>query len=161
MKYFPIILNFSPGGFPYFCDINLFNCEVAKILKNISTFFLALAVAFSTLSFSISRHYCGNLLINKAVYKKDDTCCSASPTKSSKENLSGKDCCSNTILKVNGQNELTNYCFSFKTFQFPVPDSFDRVTINIPLRKSAPTIPNIDPPPLREQLFIYFGAYLI
>ena len=134
---------------------------MAKILKKICSILLALAVAFSTLSFTVNRHYCGDLLINKAVFKKADTCCSASPKRSSKENLSGKDCCSNTFLKVNGQNELTNYCFSFKTFQFPVAASFDQVAINVPLRKSAPKIPNIDPPPSRKQLFIYFEAYLI
>ena len=65
---------------------------------------MALVVLFSTLSFTIESHYCGDHLVDTAVFTKakkcgvdlDDTVTTAKT----------KSCCSDTVQVIKGQNQL-------------------------------------------------------
>lgn len=73
------------------------------IITKIASFSLAFLVLFSTFSFSVDSHYCGNTLIDIS-YVSDAKVCKSEM----KDNFSikMKDCCSIEIQKVEGQDEL-------------------------------------------------------
>ena len=81
------------------------------------TFSVALAclVLFSTLSFTVEKHYCGENLIDIAIFSKADNC------GMDKEALAAnykeeKSCCKNEVEVLKGQDQLKKA--SFEDLQF-------------------------------------------
>jgi hypothetical protein len=78
-----------------------------KILRQIFSFILALVVMASTLSFSISKHYCSNILIDTAIVKPAKTCGMHDSDHGKKSNHDQRDsCCDEDIKVIEGQDEL-------------------------------------------------------
>ena len=77
---------------------------------------MAFVVLFSTMSFTINMHYCGNTLVETAVFKKVKGC-GMEMEKSSSDGCSimKKNCCDNKQLVIDGQDELQ---LSFDTLTF-------------------------------------------
>ncbi|WP_231931257.1 MULTISPECIES: HYC_CC_PP family protein [Bizionia] len=67
---------------------------------------MALLVLFSTVSFTVEKHFCGDVLIDAAVFDTAEKC-----TSDSYELKAAMDCCKDTIDVIKGQDEL-----SVKTF---------------------------------------------
>lgn len=65
---------------------------------------MALLVLFSTVSFTVERHYCGDILIDSAVFTKVQKC----NMEMSQQQSSGvkKGCCSDELEVVKGQDQL-------------------------------------------------------
>ncbi len=63
---------------------------------------MAFIVLFSTLSFTIESHYCGNNLIDTAVFSKVKNC----GMESSATTLIKKSCCKDEVVVVQGQDQL-------------------------------------------------------
>ncbi len=77
-------------------------------LHRILSFSMAVLVLLSTMSFTIDMHYCGDTLVDTAIFKKAETCGmemqkSTSPSECS---FTKKDCCSEEQFVINGQDEL-------------------------------------------------------
>lgn len=70
---------------------------------------LAFLVMFSTMSFTVEKHYCGNHLVDKAVFSKVKTC-GMQMSMAEEEH-----CCTNQKVSVEGQDELK---ISFDSFDF-------------------------------------------
>ena len=68
---------------------------------------MALLVLFSTVSFTVEKHFCGDTLIDAAVFNPVEKCTSDMYNVKSK-----MDCCTDTVDVLKGQDEL-----SVKTFQ--------------------------------------------
>jgi len=85
-------------------------------LNKLFSITLACLVLFSTLSLTVEKHYCGDNLIDIAVFSKAESCGmdmdSVSVTYS--EN---KHCCKNEIEILQGQDELKNASFEDLQFQ--------------------------------------------
>lgn len=62
---------------------------------------LALLVLFSTLSFTVEKHYCGDTLIDVAIFSEAKTCGMDMDSKQKQ-----KSCCDDKVDLVKGQNEL-------------------------------------------------------
>jgi hypothetical protein len=82
-------------------------------IKNIASVFLAFLVLFSTMSFSISEHYCGNTLVDRAIFKEAKTCGMDSDNYRKQKNnstsdcsITKKNCCENLVKQIEGQDEL-------------------------------------------------------
>ncbi len=75
-----------------------------KILAVIMTF----VVLFSTMSFTINDHYCGDELVSSSLFLKADNCGMEMQKTSNDEdcNIQKENCCSDVVLLVEGQNEL-------------------------------------------------------
>lgn len=78
-----------------------------KAFRQILSFILALIVMTSTLSFSISKHYCSNILVDTAVIQPAETCGMHyqnydKPDKHQDE----KSCCDDEVKLIEGQDEL-------------------------------------------------------
>ena len=76
-------------------------------IHKIASFFMAFVVLFSTMSFTIDMHYCGDTLVDTAVFSKAKTCGMESMETSSCESPQlKKNCCSEEQISFEGENEL-------------------------------------------------------
>ncbi|MCM8571023.1 hypothetical protein NE848_16615 [Gramella jeungdoensis] len=76
-------------------------------LRHIVSLMMAFLVMLSTMSFTVDKHFCGEHLVDKAVFSKAKTCGMQMST--SAENH----CCTNEKVSVEGQDELK---ISFDSF---------------------------------------------
>ena len=79
-----------------------------QLFQQITAIFMAFVVLISTMSFSISEHYCGDYLVDSALFSKAESCGMEMQKQSLIEGCSiEKDnCCSDIIKQIKGQNEL-------------------------------------------------------
>lgn len=68
---------------------------------------LSLLVLFSTLSITVEKHFCGDTLIDVAVFSEAKNC----GMKMTSETAMGKPCCKNEVELVQGQDELKVVAF--------------------------------------------------
>lgn len=81
------------------------------VQKSLSTI-LALLVLFSTFSFTVDKHFCGNMLVDKAIFSEAKTC----GMEMGSEATNAEDsCCTNEKTAVEGQDELK---ISFNSLDF-------------------------------------------
>lgn len=66
---------------------------------------LALLVLVSTFSFAIDKHFCGDFLVDMAVFSEAKTCGMAMHN-SSENGMTEDSCCTNEKITVEGQDEL-------------------------------------------------------
>ncbi|MDT0559226.1 hypothetical protein RM697_11230 [Ichthyenterobacterium sp. W332] len=66
---------------------------------------MALIVLCSTLSFTIEKHFCGDFLIDSAVFSEVKRCGDESELDSTKT-IAKKPCCKDTVDVIEGQDEL-------------------------------------------------------
>ncbi|WP_394749906.1 HYC_CC_PP family protein [Spongiimicrobium salis] len=76
-----------------------------KVLHQITAAVMAILVLFSTLSFTINSHFCGDTLVDSTLFKEAKTCGMQMHEKDS-SSKSMMDCCSNEQEHVEGQDEL-------------------------------------------------------
>lgn len=81
-----------------------------QLLKKIVSFSLAWVVLFSTLSFTVGMHYCGDTLVDIAVYNHAEGCGMEQESKAASNDCSitKTDCCDSTQILLEGQNQLKN-----------------------------------------------------
>lgn len=79
-----------------------------KIFYKISSFSMALLVLFSTLSFTVESHYCGDILVDSSVFGAAETCgMEVQKTSPSSDcDITKKNCCSDEQLLLEGQDTL-------------------------------------------------------
>lgn len=76
---------------------------------------IAFLVLFSTMSFTVEKHFCGDNLIDVAIFTKVDNC-GMDMESVAASNLEKKHCCKDEIEVVKGQDELNKT--SFEDLQF-------------------------------------------
>ncbi len=128
---------------------------------------MALIVLFSTMSFSVDMHYCGDHLVDFSLSEKVDTCMmKAELSKSSSECAvmdMEMDCCSNVEIVIEGRDDL-KISFDQLTFdQQLFVASFVYTYINLFERFDENIIPFKDysPPPLIRDIQILDQTFLI
>jgi len=79
-----------------------------NIARNITASFLAFLVLLSTMSFTISSHYCGDTLVSTTLVFEAEGCGMEMNAPSPNEGCSvmKKDCCKDEVQLVEGQNDL-------------------------------------------------------
>jgi len=78
-----------------------------KAVSNIVSTVMAFLVLFSTFSFTVDKHFCGDFLVDSAVFSKAVSCGMDMKNSSSpEEKLMAADCCHNQKIEVAGQNDL-------------------------------------------------------
>lgn len=73
---------------------------------------LALLVLFSTVSFTIEKHYCGDVLVDVSVFVEAEKC-----AMEALEILQKKTCCKDEVNVVKGQDELKVSSFDDLNFE--------------------------------------------
>ena len=76
-----------------------------QVITKISIIFLALIVLFSTFSFTVEKHYCGDFLVDISYLGEADTC-----NKKSEDGcetlIKKKKCCKDEVHQIDGQDEI-------------------------------------------------------
>ncbi len=82
---------------------------MTRFLHKIASLFMAVIVLLSTMSFTIEKHYCGDYLVDISILGNLEKCDMKSEQAAV---LKKKDCCSDEILHVEGQDELQKENFN-------------------------------------------------
>ena len=79
-----------------------------KGIQKFSSLILALLVLVSTFSFTIEKHFCGDFLVDQAVFSKVKDCGMSSHDMDSMmdSEILSDSCCTNTHVAIDGQDEL-------------------------------------------------------
>ncbi|WP_299669601.1 hypothetical protein [uncultured Polaribacter sp.] len=89
-----------------------------RIITKITSLLLAFLVLFSTFSFTVATHYCGDFIIAISFTGETEVC---EDDMIDELSIKMKDCCSEEIQKIEGQDELqvnSSEKFDFKKQQF-------------------------------------------
>tara|TARA_R110002074_G_scaffold4778_2_gene23417 strand:+ start:2017 stop:2430 length:414 start_codon:yes stop_codon:yes gene_type:complete len=78
-----------------------------QIIYKISSFLIAIIVFLSTMSFTIDMHYCGDTLVDSAIFEKAGTCGMEMEVPSIEGcSIAKKDCCNDVQISIDGQDEV-------------------------------------------------------
>jgi len=88
-----------------------------QVFHKIMAIVMAFVVFFSTMSFTVDMHYCGDILVDMAIFHKAKTCGMEMETTTTNSELTffKKDCCKEELIIVKGQDELKT---SFEKLSF-------------------------------------------
>ena len=84
-----------------------------KILQKSGSLVLALLVLFSTMSFTVDKHFCGTYLVDQAIFSEAQDCGMEHP---SEGEMTAEDGCSDQKISVEGQDDLK---ISFNDLELP------------------------------------------
>lgn len=76
-----------------------------KTLQKSGAFVMAFLVLFSTMSFTVEKHFCGQFLVDMAVFSEAETCGMEMHSSSGETEAEDK-CCKEQKISVEGQEEL-------------------------------------------------------
>ena len=125
---------------------------------------MAFVVLFSTMSFSVNMHYCGETLMDSAIFKKAETCGMEMENPLTDScSISKKNCCSDEIFVVDGQDELQLQVEKISFEQQVFIASFVYTYINLfeGLDKNVSSFEEYKPPLVVKQIFKIDETYLI
>ncbi|WP_299162698.1 hypothetical protein [uncultured Tenacibaculum sp.] len=76
-----------------------------QIISKIFSTILAFLVLFSTFSFTVDKHYCGDFLVDVSYLGEADSC-NGLTKDDCDSNLKKKKCCKNEVDQIEGQDEI-------------------------------------------------------
>lgn len=80
------------------------------LIFKVQAILMAFLVIFSTLSFSVEKHFCGTMLVDIAIFSNSEACGAQAMTceaeMSAVMDAMGDSCCTNQRMTVEGQDEL-------------------------------------------------------
>lgn len=125
---------------------------------------MAFVVLFSTLSFTMNMHYCGDTLVETALFNKAEGCGMKMEKPATKEcSITKKNCCNDQQLVVDGQSELQLQVDQISFEQQVFIASFVYTYINLFEGGKSNTVSfeTYQPPLVRTQIFKLDETYLI
>ncbi|MFD1015769.1 HYC_CC_PP family protein [Winogradskyella rapida] len=135
-----------------------------QVLHKIMSLVMALVVLFSTLSFTVNMHYCGDTLAETAIFNKAKGC-GMEMEKPATEgcSITKKNCCNDEQLLVDGQDELQLKVDKISFEQQVFIASFVYAYINLfeGFDKNVSSYEEYKPPLVVKQIFKIDETYLI
>ncbi len=125
---------------------------------------MAFVVLFSTMSFTVDMHYCGDSLVDTAVFKKAKTCGMEMQNPSTEGcTFTKKNCCNDKQLLVDGQDELQLQVdkISFEQQVFIASFVYTYSNLFEGLEKNISSYEEYKPPLVISQLYKIDESYLI
>ncbi len=124
---------------------------------------LALLVLFSTVSFTIEKHFCGDVLVDISIFTEVDKC-AMEAYEVALEKITKKPCCKDVIDVIEGQNELKFSSFEdldFEQQQFIA--SYTYAYISLFEGRPKLTVPhkNYSPPNLVTDIQVLDQVFII
>lgn len=135
-----------------------------QVFHKITSFLMAFVVLFSTMSFTIDMHYCGDTLVDTAIFHKVESCGMEMENTSSKDcSITKKNCCNDKQLVVDGQDELQLQVDKISFEQQIFLASFVYTYINLfeGLDNKISSFEDYKPPLVIKQIFKLDETYLI
>lgn len=136
-----------------------------QFFRKITAIFMAFVVLVSTMSFSISEHYCGDYLVDSALFSKAESCGMEmkNPSPTNDCSIQKDNCCSDIVKQIEGQNELKTDFFSsnFEQQIFIASFVYSYVSLFEGLDKNIVPFKNYSPPLLVKDIQILDEVFLI
>ena len=135
-----------------------------QIIHKIASFLMAVVVLFSTMSFTIDMHYCGDTLVDTAIFSKVHTCGMEMQKFNTKEcSVKKKNCCSDEQIVIDGQDELKSAFSSLSIDQQLFATSFVYAYINLfeGLDKNIISYRDYTPPLVEKTIYKLDESYII
>lgn len=136
-----------------------------QVFHKIAAFFMASVVVLSTMSFTISMHYCDDTLVDLGIFKQAKTCGmemnGCTPT--TDNTFSKKGCCTDKHITVKGQEEL-NTSFDDLTLhqqQFIAAFAYAYVNLFEGYRDNKTSFSTCPPPRIVKNIYKLDETYLI
>ena len=136
-----------------------------QVFRKILAISMAFVVLFSTMSFTFSEHYCGDLLVNSALFSKAESCGMEMQNPSPNKDCSIKkdNCCNDELVKVNGQNQLkidfTNLTFQQQVFVSSIVYSYINL-FEVTTSKKV-ILSDYSPPLVHKKIAILYQVFRI
>ena len=135
-----------------------------QVFHKILSFLMTFVVLFSTMSFTINMHYCGDTLVETAIFKKAEGCGMEMQNPSTDGcSIMKKNCCDNKQLVVEGQDEL-QLSFDKLTFeqqQFIASLIYTYIDLFEEYNKDINSFREYKPPLVVRQIYKLDETYLI
>ncbi len=136
-----------------------------SIFNKIASITLACLVLFSTLSFSVEKHYCGQFLVDTALFSKAKDC--GMEKMSLPDNMdtevTTKSCCKDEIVVIEGQDELKKPFEKLNLSQqiFIITFTISYLERFITSDKESIGFKEYSPPKLVKNIHVLHETYLI
>ena len=136
-----------------------------QLFKKIGAIIMAFVVLLSTMSFTISEHYCGEHLVDSALFSKAESCGmemqKPSPIKGCSATKSN--CCNDVLVSVKGQSELKTDLTSITLNQQVFVASFIYSYVNLfeGLDENIVPFKDYSPPLLVKDIQVLDEVFLI
>ena len=131
-----------------------------RAIRNISAFLMALVVLMSTMSFTLSMHFCQGELVDTAVFQKAHAC---GMEMSGDASMKMNGCCDDKEISIEGQDELklpvSELNFDQQVFVASFVSSYIELFQHTEDRKN--TYFTYPPPFIVRQIFKLDESYLI
>ena len=135
-----------------------------QLVHKIVCLAMAFVVLFSTMSFTMNMHYCGDTLVETAIFHKAKGC-GMEMDKPSTEgcSITKKNCCDDKQLAIEGQDELQLQVDKITFEQLVFIASFVHTYINLfeSLDNNISSYEEYKPPLVVRQIFKIDETYLI
>ena len=125
---------------------------------------MAFVVLFSTMSFTINMHYCGETLVDTAIFKKVKTCGMETQKPSTKGcSITKKNCCSDKQIVIDSQDELklSFDTLSFEQQQFVASFIYTYINLFEGVEEDANSYRDYIPPLVVREIYKLDETYLI
>ena len=136
-----------------------------QISLKISAILMAFVVVFSTMSFTVSEHYCGDHLVDSALFSKAESCGMEMEQPLPTDDCSAKkdNCCSDVIKQFEGQSDLkiTSTDISFEQQLFVASFIYSYVNLFEGLENNINPFKNYSPPLIVLDIQVLDETYLI
>jgi len=136
-----------------------------EVLHKIGSVIMAMVVLFSTMSFTVDMHYCGDMLVDSSIFQPAESCGMELGQKGPSTDCSivKKNCCSKDQLKVSGQDELSvnSTALSFDQQLFIATFVYTDSNLFEEINTAIVSIDDYVPPLVSRELYKLDETYLI
>ncbi|MDO6852751.1 hypothetical protein Q4599_04115 [Cellulophaga lytica] len=135
-----------------------------SIFHKIMSLAMTFVVLFSTMSFTVNMHYCGDTLVETAIFHKAKGCGMEMEKPSTDGcSITKKNCCDEEQLVVDGQDELQFQVdkISFEQQVFIASFVYTYISLFEGLENNVSTYEEYKPPLVVRQLYKIDETYLI
>lgn len=128
---------------------------------------MAFLVIFSTLSFTVEKHYCGKSLVGHAIFSSAEKCQSETHSCGvegmSHMNMKKDSCCSNKTECITGQDELklNSITIDLVPQSFEVPRSISMINLAPVFHPEVISYPPYEPPQLVYDIQVLCQVFTI
>jgi len=143
---------------------NTFVTEMKQVFHKIMSLLMAFVVLFSTMSFTVDMHFCGDTLVETAIFQKAKGCGMEMDNASTKGcSITKKNCCSEEQLLVDGQDELQVSFDKISLEQQVFIASYIYTFINLfeGFDENVNSFEEYEPPLVNKQIYKIDESYLI
>ncbi|MFD0963819.1 HYC_CC_PP family protein [Pseudofulvibacter geojedonensis] len=135
-----------------------------QVLNKIWSLFMAFVVLFSTMSLTVDMHYCGNTLVDTAIFKKAKGCGMDMESPQTEGcSISKKSCCDDKQITIKGQDELKQSVdtITFEKQLFLASFIYTYIHLFTEVDKNVNIIQEYKPPLVVRQIYKLDETYLI